>query len=50
MLVSNYAEAQSQAISLGATPGFGKSDLGNPKARDALAPILGLAEAKRPGF
>jgi CheY-like chemotaxis protein len=48
MLVSNYPESQAQAASLGAIPGFGKADLGKPKSRDALAPILGLAEARGP--
>ena len=28
MLVSNYADAQNEAVALGALPGFGKSDLG----------------------
>ncbi|WP_169977921.1 response regulator [Tautonia rosea] len=41
MLVSNYPDAQQQALDLGALPGFGKSDLGNPttsqRLRDALS-------------
>ncbi|MEW4568629.1 response regulator [Tautonia sp. JC769] len=41
MLVSNYADAQQQAVDLGALPGFGKSDLGDSttaeRLRDALS-------------
>ena len=41
MLVSNYPEAQAEAIAAGAVPGFGKRDIGSPKVtqliRDALA-------------
>ena len=48
MLVSNYPEAQAQAVALGALPGFGKADLGKSRARDALAPILARAEASAP--
>ena len=40
MLVSNYAEAQAEAVAEGALPGFGKRELGSPKVleliRDAL--------------
>ena len=41
MLVSNYEEAQEQAEAAGAKPGFGKGDLGTPKANDRLAEVLG---------
>ncbi|WP_152053957.1 response regulator [Tautonia marina] len=41
MLVSNYPDAQQQALDLGALPGFGKSDLGDSttaqRLRDALS-------------
>ena len=41
MLVSNYAEAQAQAVAAGALPGFGKRDIGTEKVttliRNALA-------------
>jgi DNA-binding NarL/FixJ family response regulator len=41
MLVTNYPDAQSAAIKLGALPGFGKKDLGSSRVaqllRDALA-------------
>jgi CheY-like chemotaxis protein len=40
MLVSNFADAQSQAIALGAAPGFGKTDLGTNKAIDAIRQAL----------
>lgn len=46
MLVSNYPEAQAQAVALGALPGFGKAEIGKPRSHDALAPILGFAEAR----
>lgn len=41
MLISNYADAQAQAIGAGAMPGFGKSELSTRKAREALASALG---------
>src|SRR5690242_20115825 len=41
MLVSNYPEAQAEAVAAGALRGFGKRDIGSPKVteliRDALA-------------
>jgi two-component system chemotaxis response regulator CheY len=41
MLVSNYPEAQAQAVAAGAMPGFGKRELGSPRVtqliKDALA-------------
>ena len=40
MLISNYADAQAQAVAAGAVPGFGKSDLSTSRARQALASIL----------
>jgi two-component system, chemotaxis family, chemotaxis protein CheY len=43
MLVSNYPEAQAEAIALGAVAGFGKADLGRPRAREAVSPILAPA-------
>ena len=41
MLVSNYADAQAEAVSLGALPGFGKSELGAARTREKLARALG---------
>lgn len=41
MLVSNYEEAQQQAIEAGAEPGFGKSELGRPAMLERVRPFLG---------
>ena len=41
MLVSNYDDAQSQAETAGAKPGFGKGDLGTPKADERVGAVLG---------
>jgi two-component system chemotaxis response regulator CheY len=40
MLVSNYAEAQQEAVGLGAVPGFGKAELGTEKAVEAIRAAL----------
>lgn len=40
MLVSNYAEAQQQAVAAGAVPGFGKTALGQPEMIEPLKPFL----------
>ena len=40
MLVSNYPDAQEQAVALGALPGFGKAELDRPATRDRLAATL----------
>jgi CheY-like chemotaxis protein len=45
MLVSNYADAQAQAVALGALPGFGKADLDRPRAAEALGAVLAPAGA-----
>lgn len=45
MLVSNFASAQQEAEGLGARPGFGKSDLGQPRFRDAVGAVLGSNRA-----
>jgi len=44
MLVSNYPEAQAEAVELGALPGFGKSALGEPRTRELLAAALGAKD------
>jgi len=36
MLISNYAEAQEQAVRLGALQGFGKKDIGTPALNKLL--------------
>jgi two-component system chemotaxis response regulator CheY len=43
MLVSNYASAQEEAVAAGALPGFGKGELGNPAADDAIRAVLAPA-------
>jgi two-component system, chemotaxis family, chemotaxis protein CheY len=40
MLVSNYAEAQAEAIAVGALPGFGKREIGTPRVKDAIRSAL----------
>ena len=40
MLVSNYPDAQAAAVAEGALPGFGKRDLGTPKAAEILRDAL----------
>jgi len=44
MLVTNYPEYQQAAIAAGATPGFGKRELGSGRVTDLLREALG-AEA-----
>ena len=44
MLISNYSDAQADAIKAGALPGFGKSELSTAKPRQLLASAL--AESK----
>lgn len=46
MLVSNYADAQAEAIGAGALPGFGKADLNTDEARRRVRSALGVAESK----
>jgi CheY-like chemotaxis protein len=40
MLVSNYEDAQRQAVAAGALPGFGKSALGQPQTVARLRKVL----------
>jgi CheY-like chemotaxis protein len=40
MLVSNYDDAQDEAIAAGALPGFGKAALGQPHMLARLRPLL----------
>lgn len=46
MLVTNYPEYQQAAIAAGATPGFGKRELGTPRVTELLRDALGVAVAK----
>jgi two-component system chemotaxis response regulator CheY len=41
MLVSNYPDAQQEAVKAGALPGFGKAALGEPATLSALRRALG---------
>jgi two-component system chemotaxis response regulator CheY len=41
MLVSNYEDAQQEAVARGALPGFGKASLGQPQMLGRLRKILG---------
>jgi CheY-like chemotaxis protein len=40
MLVSNYEDAQEEAIEAGALPGFGKSSLGKPQMLERVGAVL----------
>jgi DNA-binding NarL/FixJ family response regulator len=40
MLVSNYPEAQAEAVAAGALPGFGKREIGTAKVKDAIRSAL----------
>jgi len=42
MLVSNFADAQREAMSAGAVNGFGKRDLGTPRVAELLKSALGV--------
>lgn len=41
MLVSNFPEAQEEAVAAGATLGFGKAELNAPETKSRLAAVLG---------
>ncbi|HEY1683903.1 MAG TPA: response regulator [Tepidisphaeraceae bacterium] len=47
MLVSNYPEAQEEAIAAGALPGFGKRQLGSKEMIKMLREAAGVGEATR---
>ncbi len=40
MLISDYADAQADAEKAGALPGFGKSQVGSSKMKDALSGLV----------
>ena len=40
MLISNFAEWQEKAVALGATYGFGKSELNRPETKQRLSAVL----------
>lgn len=43
MLISNFPEAQAEAVAAGAVQGFGKSELSSQHVRKLLAPYLSAA-------
>jgi len=40
MLITNYPEVQAAAIAAGAKPGFGKRDIGSPRAREMIRGVF----------
>jgi hypothetical protein len=40
MLVSNYEDAQQEAVATGAVAGFGKASVGHPEMLGRVAPFL----------
>jgi CheY-like chemotaxis protein len=46
MLVSNHADAQSEAVRAGAVPGFGKAELGRPAMLARVGAVLGTSQEK----
>lgn len=44
MLISNFVDAQDQAVTLGAVRGFGKNDLNRPETVELLRPFLAGVE------
>lgn len=44
MLVTNYPDAQQDAIAAGALPGFGKRELGSPRVVQLLKDALGESQ------
>jgi len=48
MLVSNYPEAQAAALAAGALPGFGKRDIGSPRATELIRDALSDAQVRNP--
>jgi len=45
MLVSNYPQAQTDAVAAGALPGFGKRELGSSRVREILKSVLSEASS-----
>ena len=42
MLISNYTDAQKEAVDAGALPGFGKRDMNSEEARQKVLEAVGL--------
>lgn len=47
MLVSNYPEAQAEAVAAGALPGFGKREMGSPRVNGLIREALGPERAEK---
>ena len=48
MLVSNYPEAQAEAVAVGALAGFGKRDIGSAKVTEAIRSALTEEPSRKP--
>jgi DNA-binding NarL/FixJ family response regulator len=48
MLVSNYPEAQAEAVDAGASLGFGKREIGSPRVGQVIRDTLSLSAAPSP--
>lgn len=48
MLVSNYPEAQAEAVAAGALPGFGKREIGSPRVTDLIRNALEIETSNKP--
>ena len=47
MLVSNYPEAQAEAVAAGALPGFGKREIGSARVTDLLRGAVEVVESQK---
>jgi len=47
MLVSNYPEAQAEAVAAGALPGFGKRELGSPRVAEMIREAIETRAAQK---
>lgn len=47
ILISNYADAQASAVAAGASPGFGKSQLGSPATVELLRTLASSVSESR---
>jgi hypothetical protein len=49
MLVSNYQDAQTEAVQAGAVPGFGKREIGSPRVKQILQAAVADGVKSAPG-
>jgi two-component system chemotaxis response regulator CheY len=49
MLVSNYPEAQTEALAAGALPGFGKREMSSPRVTDLLRQAMQSQPSQKAG-